>query len=481
MQNNFKSQNLPQFFDALAPQREYWIKKNAYYYLELYKLHQWLIPKHKKILEIGTGTGNLLHQLNPKKGVGIDISYEMVKIAAQKYPSYTFKVMDAHNLEFNETFDYVILSNLVGYVDDIWQVFRNLQKVSHKNTRIIITNYNYLWQPMFTLAEKLKFKMPDRIQNWLPQDFIKHFLYLNGFKTLKQGKYLHTPIDLGYISDGLNPLLATMPFVSNVGLIEYIVAAPVFLHEKPASSTAVSIIVPTHKEAGNIGQIVDLMPPIGKSTELIFVDLPGNDGTEGAIKQAIKTYKGKLKISYIKQTEKTGKIGALRLGVKSAKGEIILIFDADLTVPPQDLQKFYVALTENRGDLINGTRLVYPTEKGAMRFINHIGNSIFAHLFSWALGQHFTDTLCGSKGFWKSDFEEFERSKTSVDRIDRYGDFYLLLGGYRRNLAIVEVPVRYKMRRYGDTKINRIRNGWQFLRMFVYFFWNYKLLRRKEF
>jgi hypothetical protein len=389
--------------------------------------------------------------------------------------------MDAHQLELKQTFDYVILSHVVGYADDVWQIIRQLQKVCHPRTRIVISNHNYLWQPLITLGESLHLKMPDRIQNWLPQKFIKHFLYLNGFETIKIGKYLQCPVDIGYISDAINILGNITPLVNRLGVIEYIVARPTFLPETKPAAASVSVIVPSHQEAGNVESIVDLMPKIGTKTELIFVDLPGTDGTADKIKDEIKHYRGSLKIKYVKQTQKTGKIGALRLGVAHASGEIILIYDADVTIPPEDLWKFYLALVENKADMINGTRLVYPTEKGAMRLINLLGNLVFAHLFTWGLGQHFTDTLCGSKGFWKQDFAYFEKTRVPFEELDQYGDFYLLLGAYRRNLKIAEVPVRYKMRRYGDTKMQRFSNGRQFLKMFLFFFWNYKLLQKKEF
>lgn len=472
--------SLHDFFDQLAPQRDKWIAKNAYYYEELYCLHEWLVENNKRVLDIGCGTGNLLSRVKPKEGVGIDFSFEMVKIASQKFPEFNFQVMDGQHLEFNRKFDYILMSNLVGYVDDVWQTFRSLRSVCHERSRIVITNYNYFWQPVMALAEKLGRKMPDRIQNWLPQEFIEHFLYLNGFTVVKKGKFLHLPLKLGGLAKILNRLFAQIPLLNSLALIEYLVAQPVFLHEKTPTHKSVTVIVPTHQEMGNVDTIVDLMPQIGDKTELIFVNLPGTDGTADKIKQRMKSYTGKLKIKYLEQSAKTGKIGALRLGVKAASGEIILIYDADVTVPPQDLIKLYLALVEKKSDIINGTRLVYPTEKGAMRFINHLGNLIFARLFTWTLGQHFTDTLCGSKGFWKKDFLEFEKTKIPIDNLDRYGDFYLLMGAYRRNLKIAEVPVRYKTRRYGDTKLNRVLNGWQFLRIFVYFFWYYKVLQRRD-
>ncbi len=467
------------FFDELAPKRDYWIAKNKYYYSQLYRLHKLFIEKGKSVLDIGCGTGDLLHSVNPKYAVGVDFSFEMVKIASRKYPKFYFRVMDAHNLEFNQTFDYIIISNLIGYTDDIWQVFRQLRKVSSEQTQIIITNYNYLWQPVMAIAQNLKLKMPDKIQNWLPQEFIKHFLYLAGFEVVQSGKYLHIPVDLGYIGKILNNILAKLPVLNRLALIEYIVARPI-RSAKTIRDVSVSVIVPTHDEAGNIKDIVARMPDLGTKTEIIFVDLPGTDATAEVIKNLIKSHKRKISVKYVKQSQKSGKLGALRLGVAKASGKMIIIYDADITVPPEDLEKVYLALVEKKGDFINGTRLVYPTEKGAMRFINHLGNTFFAKLFTWALGQHFTDTLCGTKGFWRNDFLDFEKAKMGYDNLDLFGDFYLLLSAYRKNLRIAEIPVRYKIRRYGDTKMNRFKNGLRFFIMFVYFFANYKILHRTK-
>jgi SAM-dependent methyltransferase len=471
------SQSIPLFFDTIAGTRDYWRQKNAYYYDQLTGLHRHFIPKGKRILEVGCGTGDLLAALSPSYGVGIDASHEMIKLATKKYPKQLFRVMDAEHIDVHETFDWIILSNLIGYVDDIWQVLQELQKVSGPQTRILITNYNYFWQPVFTLAEHLHQKMPDRIQNWLPQGFIDHFLGLTGFETVESGKYLHIPINLGFIGENLNRMFSVLPFFWRSGLIEYSVVRPTFLFEKSLPGASVSVIVPTHEEAGNVEAIVDRMPKIGSKTELIFVDLPGKDGTAAKIHALKKTYNGPIDIGLVVQKEKTGKVGALRLGIQKASGDIILIYDADLTVPPDDLIKFYDTLIKGKAEVVNGTRLVYPTEKGAMRFLNHIANTLFAWGFTWALKQHFTDTLCGTKGFWKTDFLAFEQSATKSVLRDRYGDFLVLLGAYRLGKKIAEVPVRYKTRRYGDTKLNRFTNGWQFLRIFLEFVYFEKLLK----
>lgn len=468
--------SLHDFFDKLAPERDYWMRKNAFYYEELLRLHRWLIAPGKSVLEIGSSTGDLLAGVSPEYGEGIDFSFEMVKIAQKKYPGLIFRVMDAKRLEYGRTFDYIILSNLVGYADDIWQVLRELRRVCHDDTRIIITNYNYLWQPLFSLAQLLGRKMPDRIQNWLPQRFIEHFLMLCGFETVKKGKYLHCPVGAPFARE-INDIAANIPVLRQAGLIEWCVARPLFVGEQKPKPVVVSVVVPTHNEAGNVDTIVETMPVLGSKTEVVFVDLPGTDGTAKKIRATMKQYRGPLILRYIEQKEKTGKIGALRLGVQHAKGDIILIYDADCTVPAADLEKCYLALVEKTAEFVNGTRMVYPTEKGAMRFFNHIGNWVFAVLFTWVLDQHLTDTLCGTKGFWRRDFFDFERHITPYDRLDRFGDLYLLCAAYRKNLKIAEVPVRYKTRRYGDTKMQRLSNGWLFFRQFIYFLWKYKIRR----
>jgi hypothetical protein len=142
-----------------------------------------------------------------------------------------------------------------------------------------------------------------------------------------------------------------------------------------------------------------------------------------------------------------------------------MILDADLTVAPEDLPKFYNALVENHGEFVNGSRLVYPMEKQAMRFLNLLGNKFFSMMFTYLLDQKFKDTLCGTKVLYRSDYEKLAANRAYFGEFDPFGDFDLIFGAAKQNLKIVEMPIRYAERTYGDTNIHRWRHGLLLLKM----------------
>jgi glycosyltransferase involved in cell wall biosynthesis len=230
---------------------------------------------------------------------------------------------------------------------------------------------------------------------------------------------------------------------------------------RPAS---VSIIVPSRNEAGNVQAAIDRTPLLGSQTELIFVEGGSTDGTWETIQAAIKDYRGPLKLSAYQQPGK-GKADAVRLGFAKATGDILMILDADLTVPPEDLPVFYDVIARGLGDYVQGTRLVYPMDPGAMRFLNKLGNMAFSQLFTYLLGQPIKDTLCGTKVLWRRDYERIVAGRALFGDFDPFGDFDLIFGAARLNLKIVEIPVRYRERVYGETNISRWKHGWLLLKM----------------
>jgi glycosyltransferase involved in cell wall biosynthesis len=225
------------------------------------------------------------------------------------------------------------------------------------------------------------------------------------------------------------------------------------------------VIVPCRNEAGNIAPAVARIPDLGAHTEIIFVDGDSTDGTREAIEAEIDRHRGKKDIKLVLQRPATGKGDAVRLGFDAASGDVLVILDADLTVEPEDLPKFYEAIVRRRGDLVSGSRLVYPMERQAMRFLNLLGNKAFSTLFTWILEQRITDTLCGTKGLRRSDYLKIKANRAFFGDFDPFGDFDLLFGAAKLNLKIVELPVRYRQRVYGTTKISRFRHGVLLLRM----------------
>jgi glycosyltransferase involved in cell wall biosynthesis len=205
---------------------------------------------------------------------------------------------------------------------------------------------------------------------------------------------------------------------------------------------------------------------MGRGTELVFVEGHSSDDTYFVIEREIASHPER-QCQLLRQTG-SGKGDAVRLGFDQARGEVLMILDADLTVAPEDLPRFLRALQSGKGDFINGVRLVYPMEKQAMRFFNLLGNKFFSLAFSWLLGQSVKDTLCGTKALWAADYRRIAAQRAYFGDFDPFGDFDLLFGAARLNLKIVDLPVRYRERTYGTTNIERWRHGALLLRMVLF-------------
>lgn len=476
-----------EYFNSIAPHRNYWRKKNSFYYEELERLLDFLIPEKSSVIEVGCGTGDTLARLRPGHGKAIDFSPEMIRLAKEKYPDLEFVVDDIEELRTKGPFDCIICSNLIGELSDVWKAFREMRKLCHRNSRLIITYYNYLWEPVLQAAERLGLKMPQDYQNWLSLGDIENLLHLNGFEVIKKGHSVLLPKYIPVLSSLFNRVLVKLPLIKPLGLIEYVVAKPTKGFRKLAGERdySVSVIVPCRNEYGNIEDAVSRIPQMGKHTEIIFVDGNSTDGTVEKIEEMIEKYNGvkdiKLihqipKVIEIKQYEddlsqppdkmlKLGKGDAVRKGFDAATGEILMILDSDLTVPPEDLPKFYEAIAEGKGDVVNGTRLVYQMEKDAMRILNIFGNKIFALIFTWILDQPIKDTLCGTKVLTKENYLKIVKNRSFFGDFDPFGDFDLLFGAAKQNLKIVEIPVQYKSRTYGVVKIERFKHGLILLKM----------------
>lgn len=456
--------SLREYFDLLAPKRDLWRRRNFYYHKTLINLCRFLIPDNSTVLEIGCGTGELLKSINPVRGVGIDISQKMVEIASKKYPSISWFVSNHENMpNLEDSFDYILMSDLVGYLEDMETDFCEIRRLCRSNTRLIITYSNYMWEPILKLAEFLHLKADQPIQNWISPQDLENILALSGFDVVKRGSKMIIPFYIPVISFLFNKVIANLPIISSLCLIQYLVARPTII---PKEGCSVSIVIPARNEKGNIENTIKRLPSFGSSQEVIFVEGHSSDGTLEEIKRVAGEYKNK-EIRYTVQTGK-GKGDAVRLGFNMAKGEILMILDADLTVPPEDLPKFYKAITSGKGEFINGSRLVYPLEKESMRFFNIIGNKFFSIMFSWILGQRIKDTLCGTKVLFRSDYEKIVSGRKFFGDFDPFGDFDLLFGAARLSLKIVELPIRYKARTYGDTNIRRWKHGWLLLKMTLF-------------
>ena len=462
---NNKKEEIIKRFDALAEQRKKWTERNRYYYYDQEKYFRFLVTEGLSILELGCGTGDLLDALRPKRGVGIDFSSRMLKIAKERYPELEFRQADMDQLDdLGETFDILVLADVVGHLQDIEETFRNLRSFCRPDTRIIVSYYNFLWEPILKIGELLRLKMPQQYQNWLSSDDICNLLTLAQFQVVKTECRLLIPKKIPWFSNFINRYFASLPGIRKLCLCRYIVARPINLRERKEFST--TILIPCRNEKGNVEAAVKRIPLFGGKQEILFIEGGSNDGTREEIERVVQAYPEK-DIKLMVQ-DGQGKGDAVRKGFSAARGDILMILDGDLTVPPEDLPKFYRALAEDLGEFVNGCRLVYPMEKEAMRFLNLLGNKFFSLMFTWILNQRLKDTLCGTKVLFRKDYEKILANRGYFGEFDPFGDFDLIFGAVKQNFKVVEVPIRYRERTYGWTNISRFRHGWLLLRMTIF-------------
>lgn len=455
--------NKKQQDDRLVEMKEYFRQKYSFYYSQLEKQYRFFIPEGKNVLEIGCSTGSLLNAVKPRYGVGIDSNNFAIKRACEKFSHLTFiqgEIDVLSRQEIKKPFDYIICSGLLGRLDDVQGFFSSLKSVCHRDTRIIIEYYSLFWQYILMGIERLGLKTPEGIQNWLTYKDIENFLKLTDFEIVKSSRTILVPFHIPLISSFINRFIAKMPFFNGLTLNHFIIARPLL---GPREDLSVTILIPCRNEKGNIEEAVRRLPVFGKHQEIIFVEGWSQDDTYEEIERVIEKYSYK-DIKLYKQPGK-GKADAVHFGFSKATGDILMILDADLTVAPEDLLKFYAVIKEDKAEFINGCRLVYPMEDDAMRFLNHVANKFFGLFFSWLLGQRYKDTLCGTKVIMNHSYKELVSNRSYFGDFDPFGDFDLIFGANKINLKMLEVPIHYKKRIYGETQIQRFRHGLLLLKM----------------
>ena len=453
-----------------AKERERWIQSNQYFYEDHYRYLRFLIPPGSSVLDLGCGIGDVLHALEPSRGVGVDLNAELVGAAAKKYPAMEFHVGDIEDKSCTEAldgpFEYVVISEAIGFLDDIETTLSSLHSLCNKDTRLVLAYYSPLWRPILGLAEHFGLKMPQSEQNWLSSEDITSLLNLADFDVVCREWRQLLPKRCLFLGPLLNRYLAPLPWVRRLCLRDYLVARP--LGQQQLDSPSVTIVIPCRNEVGNIEPAIQRIPRFADDIEVIYVEGGSQDGTYAEAERVRDAYP-QYDIKVLKQSGK-GKADAVWLGFDEARGDILMILDADLTVPPETLPKFYRAIADGKGEFINGTRLVYPLEDESMRFLNMLANRFFALVFSWLLNQRFTDTLCGTKVLRRTDYLRIARGRAYFGNFDPFGDFDLILGAAKLNLKAIDMPIRYQARTYGETQISRFRHGLILLRMVRYAF-----------
>ena len=430
-----------------------------------------LIPGDARVLEVGCGWGDLISSLPHTTRAGVDFLPENVAEARRRHPDLKFEVDDVLRPSGEgggrsagaEAWDAVVCDRLVHSVLDIKALLEGLDARLADDGRIYLTVFNFLWEVPTRVAERVGWKRPAPTANWLSDSDFRNLFDLTGLEVVRMEDRLILPLEVPGLTSALNQILARVPPLERLTLYRiYVLRRRRRLVE--ARPATVSVVVPARNEAGNIQAAIDRTPVMGSGTELIFVEGNSTDDTWATIERCVAAYRGPLKLSAHRQTGK-GKGDAVRLGFAKATGDLLMILDADLTVPPEDLPSFFEVAARGQADFVQGTRLVYPMEAGAMRFFNKLGNVAFSQLFTYLLQQPIKDTLCGTKVLWRKDYARIAANRAYFGDFDPFGDFDLIFGAARLNLKIAEIPVRYRDRTYGATNISRWKHGVLLLKM----------------
>ncbi len=452
-------------FDHLAKLYDKFKEKNSYYYDHIKKFLDENVPHRSKVLEVGCGTGELLSHVRPSNGCGVDISDRMIRIAREKYPDLHFEVGEVENLSVPQKFEYVLMIDLLDHVHDIWDVLKGVEPAVNEGTILCIATINPLWQPIFTLAENLKLKMPEGPHNFMRMGDIVNLMEVFDYDIIRNEMRFLIPKKIPFISEAINAVIPKIPFLRNFCAVQTIVARKT--KTLPATDYSCTVMVPCHNEEGNVEECAATVPQMGKGTELIFVDDGSTDGTLAKLRDLEAKYSHVKVITYPKNQ---GKGRAVQEGFRAASGDILMILDADLTVPANDLHEFYYVLAHGKARFVNGSRHVYPLENQSMRTLNLWGNQFFAAIMSWILGQRVTDTLCGTKALFKEDYLKIKMGK------DKWGDYDLLFGAAGLKLKMAEVPIHYRKRMSGFSKMKTFQHGWLLARISVWGALHIKLL-----
>ena len=462
--------------NRFADERAGWREKAAFFHGEDACYLRFLIPPGSRVLEIGCGIGDTLAALAPSYGVGVDFADKLIAIARARHPELTFVAGDAEDpatlAAVSGPFDFILVLDTIGSLDDCQQFIERLHPLCTRETRVVIGYFSHLWYPLLKAAEAMGLRMPQPEQNVLSPADLRNLAQLADFDPVKSEQRVLSPLRLYGLGRFANRFLSVLPGLRALALRHYLVARS--MRAVTGDVRSATVVIPARNERGNIAPAVQRLAAFCPDIEIIFIEGHSRDGTFEEMERVRQAFPDK-DIKLMRQPGK-GKADAVFTAFDAARGDVLMILDADLTMPPEQLPKFYEALRSGKGEFINGSRLVYPMDEGAMRFLNLIANKTFSYLFSWLLNQRYTDTLCGTKVLRRSDYIRLKAGKAYFGDFDPFGDFDLIFGASKLNLKSIDLPIRYAARSYGETQISRFRHGWMLLKMVVFAFFKIKAI-----
>jgi ubiquinone/menaquinone biosynthesis C-methylase UbiE len=461
-----RKQEVLEHFEANVDELERWRQFNAAYHDDDRKFMQFLIPPGKRVLELGCGRGDLLAALQPSYGVGVDFGAATIAKAKASHPDLHFVLGDAEDpatlASIEGPFDYIVIADTIGMFEDIDGTLRLVHHLCLESTRIVLSYYSHLWEPILKLAEALHLRSKQTKINYIATADFSNLMDIADFEVISAEQRQLLPQRWLGLGPFINRYIAPLPGIRQLCLRTYLVGRPV--RQFPDRKFSASIVIPCRNEKGNIENAILRMPRFGSAQEILFVEGNSSDGTLQECERVRDAYKGNWDIKVLKQDGK-GKGDAVRKGFAAASGDVLMILDADLTMPPEALPKYHAVIETGKAEFVNGTRLIYPMEHEAMRPLNLIANRCFAYLFSYLVNARLTDTLCGTKVLLRKNYEVLARERSYFGNFDPFGDFDLIFGAAKQNLKIIETPIHYKARTFGETQISRFRDGWLLLKM----------------
>ncbi|UCE59745.1 MAG: glycosyltransferase [Phycisphaerales bacterium] len=419
------------------------------------------VPEGESVLVIGCGEGDLLSVLEPRRGVGIDDSPEVVTRARSRFPEYNYFTTIEEASELGETYEFVVINGATEQTEDVFTLLLKTARLCTPTSRLVIVQQSHLWQAASRAWDWLAAK-PEARRNRLSVADVCTILEGAGFEATDVRRKLFCPLRLLGIGPLINAFAGVFPLLDRLCSTEIIIARKIIRDANPAAKSA-SIVLTTRNEHGNIEPVVQAIPKLGASTEIIFVEGHSTDGTRAEIERVIQTYPEK-NIRLLVQ-DGAGPGDAIYKGFCEATGDVIVLLEADQTSLPEDVLKAFEMIAAGRAEYVNGSRFIYPREAGSMPGLNIVGNQLFALWFSWFLRLRTTDVLCGIKGIDRRQFSRLRREWGFLNVFDPFGDFELIFGASRLGLKIAEVPTRYNCRQYGETKTRLFAHGMMLLRI----------------
>src|ERR1700719_2365367 len=361
-----RKRDLLDHFEFKGDERERWREFNAAYHQDGFKFMRFLIPPGKRVLELGCGRGELLAALDPSYGVGVDFGAKTIATANELHPNLYFVLGDVEDpatlASIEGPFDYIVIADTIGLFEDIDATLRLVHHLCAPSTRIIISYYSHLWEPVLKLAEALKLRATQPRINYIATADFLNLMDLADFEVISAEQRQLLPRRWLGLGPFINRFIAPLPGIRKLCLRTYLVGRPV--RKFPDPKFSVSILIPCRNEKGNIENAILRMPKFGSAQEILFVEGNSSDGTFEECERVRDAYKGIWDIKVLKQEGK-GKGDAVRKGFAAATGDVLMILDADLTMPPEALPKYHAVIETGKAEFVNGTRLVYPMENEA--------------------------------------------------------------------------------------------------------------------